>query len=395
VRLRRFVAAASLARTPSEGLSLALVLLCVQRDVPSSWAGVLVAATSFPQIVSGPLLGARLDRAGNIWASVRVAGAATAAAIAGIAGLLGHGPLAVALVLCVVVALAEPTFSGGISAAADRTLLGDAATSAHAWDSFSYNVAGLLAPALVTIVAATAGAAGATASLAIAVVIGSIVSLGLRAAPHDSAHTSEAAPLGVRPALAAIWASAPLRAVTVSTTVAFVGTGGLAFAAVAATRAADRPANDAGQLFTVLAAGGLLGSWLMTRRPSPRRPDRVVVGSLGAMGLVLAGMATTTWWPLLLCGAALLGALDGPLLVGLFGARVGGTPAGLRATVFTLGASAKLGASAVGAVIGGSLLGGRSTTLGLVLVGGLHLVAAAMAAPAAARPAAQATGVAR
>jgi hypothetical protein len=293
------------------------------------------------------------------------------------------------------VALAEPTFSGGISAAADRTLVGDAAASAHAWDSFSYNVAGLLAPALVTIVAATVDAAAATASLAIAVVIGSIASRGLRTAPHSPVQPIAPGPLGVRPALAAIWRTVPLRAVSLSTTLAFVGTGGLAFAAVAATRAADRPANDAGQLFTVLAVGGLLGSWLMTRRPSPRRPDRVVVGSLGAMGLVLAGMAATTWWPLLLCGAALLGVLDGPLLVGLFGARVAGAPAGLRATVFTLGASAKLGASAVGAVLGGQLLGGRSTTVGFVLVGAVHLAAAAIAAPAAARSALPAAGVAR
>ncbi|MGD9998960.1 MAG: hypothetical protein AB7U39_18735, partial [Ilumatobacteraceae bacterium] len=249
----------------------------------------------------------------------------------------------------------------------------------HAWDTFSYNVAGLLAPVLVTVVAAADDAAAATFALAIAVLLGSAVSQGLRTGPASSSAEPGTNKPGVRPALAAIRDSAPLRAVTLSTTVAFVGIGGLTFAAVAATRAADRPTNDAGQLFTVLAVGGLLGSLLMTRRPSPARPERVVAVTLAATGVVLAGMAVTEWWPALLLGAGLVGMLDGPLLVGLFAVRVAGAPADLRATVFTLGASAKLGASALGAVLGGQLLGGRSTSVGFVLIGVVHLAAAALA----------------
>jgi hypothetical protein len=322
---------------------------------------------------------------------VRLAAAATAAAVATLAATIGHAPVGVALGLCVVVAFAEPTFSGGISAAADRTLTGDAARSVHAWDSFSYNVAGLLAPALVAVTVAVSDAAVAAAALASAVVLGAVTSLGLRTEPVGRHDDAAPARLGIRSALATIWRSPPLRAVTVATTLAYVGTGGLTFAAVAGARAAERTPDDAGQLFTVLAIGGLAGSWLMTRRAAPDRPEQMVAHTLVAMGVVLSVMAATDWWAAMLVGAALIGLLDGPLLVGLFAARIAGASAEVRATVFTVGASAKLGASALGAILGGQLLGGRATTAGFALVGLAHLAAGALAWRSARPPA----GVAR
>ena len=71
-----------------------------------------------------------------------------------------------------------------------------------------------------------------------------------------------------------------------------------------------------------------------------------------------------------------IGFVDGPLLVALFTTRSEHSPASVRATVFTVAASAKLGAASIGAVAAAEWLDGRATGAGLVAIGGVHLVAA-------------------
>ena len=82
-------------------------------------------------------------------------------------------------------------------------------------------------------------------------------------------------------------------------------------------------------------------------------------------------------WPVLLAGAFLMGVADGPLLVGLFATRTEHSPPALRATVFTVGASAKLGTASVGALVAGLVLDGQATGVGLVVIGAVHVLAAA------------------
>ena len=83
-------------------------------------------------------------------------------------------------------------------------------------------------------------------------------------------------------------------------------------------------------------------------------------------------------WQVLLGGAVLFGVVDGPLLVGLFATRSDRSPPELRATVFTVGASAKLGVASAGALLAGVLLDGRATAAGLAVIGAAHLAAAAI-----------------
>ena len=179
------------------------------------------------------------------------------------------------------------------------------------------------------------------------------------------------------PAIRLIVDGAPLRAATLSTTVAFAALGGLSFAVVAAVAALDRPAADAGFVMTAAAVGGLAGSLAMTRRPAPARPAATVLAALVATGVALAVMGLGSW-AVLLAGAFAVGVLDAPLLVGLFTARSEHSPTTLRATVFTVAASAKLGAASIGAVVASQLLDGRATGAGLVAIGAAHVLAAAV-----------------
>jgi hypothetical protein len=69
---------------------------------------------------------------------------------------------------------------------------------------------------------------------------------------------------------------------------------------------------------------------------------------------------------------------DGPVLVGTYRARAEGSPPGLRASVFTVGASMKLAASSGGALVAGLALADRASTVGLVGIGAVSMVAAAL-----------------
>ncbi len=243
-----------------------------------------------------------------------------------------------------------------------------------AWDSLAYNVAGLGGPAAVTLVAVVSSPAWALTAIGVACAAVALTSLGLTTSGAPTP------PAALRPTLAAaarlVADVAALRAVTLATTIAFAALGALSFAFVAATTATGRPAADAGIVLTVSAVGGLVGSLVMTRRRSPRRPAITVLVSLGILAALLLAMAAAGWTVLLL-GAFGMGVVDGPLLVGLFATRTISSPPTLRATVFTLGASAKLGAAAIGALVAGQVLDGRSTSAGLAVVGLVHAVAAA------------------
>jgi MFS family permease len=373
--LLRFVATASLARLTNEGLAIALVLIADERTGSTAQAGVLVAASTFPQLVSGPLLGPVVDRSPRPWALLRLAGVVTFGAAALLATTVGRTPLVVPLVGALAMAGVEPLLNGGVSAIAGR---GAWSTRVFAWDSLAYNVAGLGGPAVVTAVAFLASPAWALVVLGVGAGAMALTSLGLAVADEPAA--GSARPPGRRTIAAAVrlMATDPaLRSATAASTLAFAALGGLSFALVAATAADGRRPTDAGVALTVSAVGGLAGSLAMTRRPALRRPELTVLATIAAMGVLLVAMGGGSW-AVLLAGAFLMGVADGPLLVGLFATRTDRSPPALRATVFTVGASAKLGTAAVGALVAGVVLDGRATGAGLVAIGAVHLLAAAL-----------------
>ena len=183
------------------------MLLALDRAGSTSTAGWLVAATTFPQLVTGPLLGPVLDRADRPWRLLRLAGALTAAATLIIVASLGRAPFVVPVAAALVIACTEPLLNGGLSAIAGR---GPWSTRVFAWDSLAYNIAGLGGPVLVTVVALAASPAWALAALGLACATLAITSLGLSAGRPDASATRDRRRLG--PALRVIATVPPLRA---------------------------------------------------------------------------------------------------------------------------------------------------------------------------------------
>ena len=202
-----------------------------------------------------------------------------------------------------------------------------------------------------------------------------VTSLGLTV--DDTRPPARRRPAAARspPRSASIVADPPLRAVTVSTTSPSPPSAGCrSRSSRRPRRSAGRPA-DAGIALTVSAVGGLGGSLAMTRRPAPRRPAATVLASLAAIGVVLVAMAAGSW-PLLLVGAFVAGRHRRPAAGRAVRDPQRASPPHLRATVFTIGASAKLGAASIGALAAGLLLDGRAHRRpGSSAIGAVHLVA--------------------
>src|SRR3954464_6284584 len=81
----RFVGAATFSRVADEMFSVGVVLLVLERTDSAALAGVLVAAITFPSLVTAPLLGAWLDLHGRrklLMMIDQVIGASAIAAVA-------------------------------------------------------------------------------------------------------------------------------------------------------------------------------------------------------------------------------------------------------------------------------------------------------------------------
>jgi hypothetical protein len=367
----RVIAAGTLARVPSEGLALAIVFDVSDRGGSIAFAGVLLALSTLPQVVTGPLGGAALDATNRPGRVVAVACVASAVAIAGLAWAGSAG--AVAIVAALVLAGSDPILTGGLSATFTRWAdsAGASTHSISAWDGVAYNVAGVAGPMLVTVVAATACSTAAMLTLAGLIVPAAAFVWTDPPLPAVAPHAG----LRVTAALGTMWANRPLRGVTVSSTLESGAMGGLTIAMVAAAAEHGHAAEAAGTVLTVRAVTALASSLVLTRSGRSIAAHTLVLTSIAASGTGLVAMGIAPWWVLVGLGGW-VGLADGPVLVGTYRARAEGSPPGLRASVFTVGASMKLAASSGGALLAGLTLADQASAVGLVGIGAVSLAAA-------------------
>src|SRR6185295_1626557 len=88
----RFYATATLTRFADEMFSVGVVLLVLERTGSAALAGATVAAITLPSLVTGPLLGAWLDRSGRRRQAMVLDQLLAASSIVGIVVLAGNAP---------------------------------------------------------------------------------------------------------------------------------------------------------------------------------------------------------------------------------------------------------------------------------------------------------------
>ncbi|MBB6548637.1 MFS transporter [Nonomuraea rubra] len=407
--LTRYMAGAVLARTGDEMSGPALLVTGLAVTGSPLLASSVLAGLTISAAVGGPLLGVLLDRArrpGKVlgWCLAGYAGGLLMV----VGGMAGRVPGAVLAGVAVVTGLLGPALTGGWTAQLPLVAGAGRLGRATAFDSMSYNVAGLAGPALVGVIASAGGG-----------VMAALVSVGMLVAALPAAHglpspdprpadgDGGARPAGgeggsrpaggdggvagwrvvreeVRAGFRAIVSNGTLRRATVASMVSCCG---LAMVVVSAPVLGARLSGESGPgalLLAVIAAGGLVANAVLSRTSRWAAGVQAAGTAVLGAGVVVMACAETYWMAVV--GAAVAGAGEGPQLTALFAVRHREAPARLRGQVFTTGASLKITSFAIGSAAAGPL---AAYDVSLALLAGAALQAAAVAVLVARRRAAR------
>ncbi|KOX23705.1 MFS transporter [Saccharothrix sp. NRRL B-16348] len=369
----RYLWSAGLARLADEMVAVAVVLLALSRGESPVLSGAVIAAYTVPSILSGPLLGAWLDRTGRPVAAL----AANQFVLAAMAVGMVFAPAPWLVPAAFVAGITLPMTSGGFTSLVPRL-----ATDLHratSQDALLFNGAAVAGPGLAGVLSTAASPAVAVAVVAGLALAGGLCTLTLRVPPHPPGeHPSLRA--AIQRGLRHLVTTPPLRGATVASVVGYGSVGMLATALPLHVGGLGVDGDQAGVVWAVFEVGAI-GCILVVRRWLPRwRPERVVFTTVALYGVTLALWPLAAHFPALLVLALVSGLAQGPVLTATITARQRYTPGPLLGQVSTTGASLKIGAYAVGAAGGGALLTTWSPTSVILLVAVGQLVGASLGA---------------
>jgi predicted MFS family arabinose efflux permease len=377
-----FLLAATLARLASEMFPVAVVLLVLDRTGRAGLAGAVVAATTLPAVVTGPVLGAWLDRTGRRRVALAANQVLLAASLVGILAAAGRAPGWVLLALAAVAGLTGPLATGGYTSMIPLLVPEPLLARANALEASSFNTAAIAGPAVAGAVAATAGPAAAVLAEA---ALAALALPAIARLPALRGTTPGSLAGAIRRGLRHLARTPVLRGVTVATAVGMGGTGLLTLALPFWAERLGAGRAAAGYLWAALEAGAIAGALAAAGPAAVWPPQRVVLAGLGLFGLVVAAWPLAPSFPAALALVALAGLVEGPAFAATFATRQRWSPPDLRGQIFTTAASLKLGAFAVGSALAGPALDRSGVGGTLVAVGALQLLAVTLGGAAGAR----------
>jgi len=372
-----FLLAATLARLASEMFPVAAVLLVLDRTGRPALAGAVVAATTLPAVVTGPVLGAWLDRTSRRRVALATNQVLLAASLLGVLAAAGRAPDWTLPALAAVAGLTGPLATGGYTSLIPLLVTEHLLARANALEATGFNTAAIAGPA---------GAVVAEAALA-ALALPAIARMPRIAPPAGD----RPVPLGtaVRQGLGFLVRTPVLRGVTVATAVGMGGTGLLTLALPFWAERLGAGRAGAGYLWAALEAGAIAGALAAARPTAGWPPQRVVLAGLGLFGLGIVAWPLAPSFPVAVALVALAGVAEGPAFAATFATRQRWSPVALRGQIFTTAASLKLGAFAVGSALAGPAVDAAGVTGALVAAGALQLLGVALGRAAGAGGAAQ------
>ncbi len=384
-----FYLSATLGRLAGEMLAVAAVLLVLDRTGSPALASATVAAASLPSVLTGPLLGAWLDRTRHRRAALAANQALLGASLAGMLLAAGSAPAWVLLALAVIGGATAPMLTGGVTSVIPLLVPPVLLPRANAMEAASFNSAAVLGPALAGAVAARFGPASSV-GLQAAIAVGALAAVARMpaVAPAEPASAgSLSLGLTLRAGLAHLTRTPVLRAVTVTSSLAYGAQGLLPLALPLLSEQLGAGRGGAGYLYAALETGGIAGVFLAVRLAASLPPERVVLG-----GTAVAALGTATWalapsFPVALALAAGAGLAAGPAFAALFSVRQRWSPVHLRGQIFTTAASLKVGAFALGAALAGPVVTDLGPRGAILVTAAIGLLAVAAGLVSAARPA--------
>ena len=375
--LRTLFTASTTARLANEAARVAVVLLVLDRTGSPALAGTVVGALTLPSLVTGPLLGAWLDRTRHRRAAFVANQLLLLGGLLGLLAVTGNGPAEAVVGLALLAGLAAPVLTGGFTGLIAPLVPAVQLRRAYGAEATSYNVAGVTGPAMA---GALAGFVGAGTAVAVTAGLSALALAAVLRVPMPVPASAGGRTLWrtVRDGVELLVRTPALRSVTAATTIAFAGMGAMPVAFPLLAEELGAGAAAAGLLFSTFALGALVGSLVIASRTPRTGPMRLAFLGIAGLGLAWAALVLAPTLPVAVAVIAVAGALEGPVLASTLAVRELWSPASMRTQVVTTAASLKFGgfalgsagagaAAAAGGVTGALVVAASAQVLGLVV----------------------------
>jgi MFS family permease len=373
----RFVSAATFSRVADEMFSVGVVLLVLERTGSAALAGALVAAITFPSLVTAPLLGAWLDLRGQRKALMMADQVIGSLAIAAIALFAGRAPDLLMVAIVFVAGLTWPLSFGGFTSLIPAIVPDTLLPRANAIEASSFNFALIVGPLLAGAIAGLASPEAAVLTEAGLTAASLLLIVGFDRL--DSGPVSAAGSLMevVRDGLRLLVSVPQLFGTTVAGALNLVGAGFLTVAfPFFCVEHLGVERNASGALWAAFAIGSTVGALALVRLQKRHPPHRIVVVSLFAFGVLMLLWPLTESLPVALVLVGVAALADGPGLAATFAVRQDWAPRELQGQIFTTAAGLKVGAFALGAAIAGPLVTGIGSAGALLAAAGTSFLGA-------------------
>jgi MFS family permease len=358
--VRALLVATCLSRLAGRMFVLAIVLYALVLARSPVLAGWLAFASVAPGLVISPLAGALIDRAGSKWAiTVDMIASAMLVAALVLADRLGGADAPVLLVLTGLFSLTSPLSVAGIRALLPRLVPVAALDRANALDTTTHGVSDVLGPALAGTLVAFGGPELALCTIAITYAAAAFC-IGRISGPAGGRLPGLPALLRLAlDGLARVVREPTLRGLAVSYALYEVAWGMLVVVVpvFATTRFGTGTADViAGLLWAGLGVAGGIGALIAGHLRTAGRERQVI-----ALGMLVTASAV---WPLaaefgltgLVLGMMLVGAMAGPIDVGVLTLRQRRTDPAELGRVFSVSISLNMAGMPLGSAIAGVLV---------------------------------------
>jgi MFS family permease len=342
-----YATAAVVARSATEAIAPAVLLVAVATGLTAAQGALLLSCYVATGALSGPFVGALLDRTLRPKRSLSLALGGFAAALAGLAVGSGRLPFWTLAGIAAIAGLGQPAPTSGWTAQLPRVVSG-----AYGIDAATYSVGMIAGPGLAGI----AFVLGKREPLLVPVALlcAAIVVLAfVQIAAVDAATLPAKANL--RRGFTVVLRRPRLLRASVVSTIGFAGQASLIVVAPDISRQLTGGLSAVGPIFVAFAVGGLVSSLYLAHRPTANPDLWVDIGTwIVALGLVLLALANTL--PLALGAAVGFGLGDGPMFTCTLRIRAREAPFDVRGQVFTTAASLRVGSYALALAGFGALL---------------------------------------
>ncbi len=351
--------ATTLSRLASRMFTLAIVLYALERFHSPVLAGWLAFAAVVPGLIVSPIAGALLDRIGPVSAiAVDMAASATLMAVLILADTFGHANPTVMLTLIALYSLTNPLSRSGVRTLIPRLAPPHARDAANALDTAIYAVTDVIGPGVAGLLIGFVGALSTLIVIALTFAAAAIATARIHYLPPPRTTTTsflretiDGVVIVLRqPTLRAISLSYSLHQVTWGVLVVAVPVLSIRFFA------ANEASAVTGFLWAASGIAGGIGALVAGHLRTMGRERGVM-----ALGMIVTALAC---WPLapafgfigLLLALIIMGAVSGPVDVGLLTLRQRRTDPAKLGRVLSVSMSLNVAGFPIGSALGGFLI---------------------------------------